>query len=301
MKAVVLDFETADSSRHSPCEIGLTWIDGSEISGTESYLVKPPCYPEFSSFNQMLHGITPEHVINSPSWDELWPNLWPRVQDRVVFAHSAAFDTSVIRATHLHYQLPNLEFDYYCTLKLSKKYWPGLSSYGLAALAHYRGYNFGGHRAGPDSHVTAQLLLDLCKDFDINPLKKFCQDGLLPKVFSLEGSKEKGVDWVSEVYPDIERRFVEATYSVDGLTGKNICFTGKMNVTRSEMENSAFKVGAFAHGGVGATTDILVVGQQDIRLVGQDGMSSKQEKAEKMRSKGHHIEVMAEVDFLRLL
>jgi DNA polymerase III subunit epsilon len=301
MKAVVLDFETADSSRYSPCEIGLTWIDGAEISGTESYFIKPPCYPKFSSFNQMLHGITPEQVVNSPNWDELWPTLWPRIQNRVVFAHSASFDTSVIRATHRHYQLPDVEFDYYCTITLAKKYWPGLSGYGLTALAHHKGYNPGGHRAGADSNVTAQLLLDLCKDFGPDPLKKFCEDGLPPKVFSLEGSKVKSIDWIRKVYPDIASRFVEATYSIDGLTGKHICFTGQMNASRSEMENLAFNVGAIPQSGVSAATDILVVGQQDIRFVGQDGMSSKQEKAEKMRSKGHHIEVMAEVDFLRML
>jgi len=46
---------------------------------------------------------------------------------------------------------------------------------------------------------------------------------------------------------------------------------------------------------------ILVVGQQDYRIVGDDGMSGKQEKAVKLIEKGSFLEIISEDDFLRNL
>ena len=46
-------------------------------------------------------------------------------------------------------------------------------------------------------------------------------------------------------------------------------------------------------------TDILVVGHQDKRIVGEDGMSNKQKKAIKMIQNGHKIEIMQEAEFVK--
>ena len=45
-------------------------------------------------------------------------------------------------------------------------------------------------------------------------------------------------------------------------------------------------------------TDVLVVGQQDYKKVGDDGMSGKQEKAMKLLEKGKEIEILSEAEFL---
>ena len=44
-------------------------------------------------------------------------------------------------------------------------------------------------------------------------------------------------------------------------------------------------------------TNVLVVGQQDYRIVGEDGMSSKQKKALKLLEKGYDIEILSETEF----
>ena len=46
-------------------------------------------------------------------------------------------------------------------------------------------------------------------------------------------------------------------------------------------------------------TDFFVVGQQDYRIVGDSGMSSKQRKAVDMVNKGSPIEILSEEDFLK--
>ena len=43
---------------------------------------------------------------------------------------------------------------------------------------------------------------------------------------------------------------------------------------------------------------MLVVGQQDYKKVGDDGMSGKQEKSLKPLEKGKEIEILSEAEFL---
>lgn len=61
------------------------------------------------------------------------------------------------------------------------------------------------------------------------------------------------------------------------------------------------KVGGFAPSSLNSSTDFLVVGNQDLRVVGEKGLSGKMKKAAEMRSKGLPIEVINEFDFLEML
>ena len=45
-------------------------------------------------------------------------------------------------------------------------------------------------------------------------------------------------------------------------------------------------------------TEVLVVGQQDYRVVGDSGMSGKQKKALDLLAKGQNIEILSEAEFL---
>ena len=54
-------------------------------------------------------------------------------------------------------------------------------------------------------------------------------------------------------------------------------------------------------GSVSKKTDYLVVGEQDEVIVGCDGKSSKEEKAEALNQKGATISIISEKDFLDLV
>ena len=58
------------------------------------------------------------------------------------------------------------------------------------------------------------------------------------------------------------------------------------------------EVGGIPVNSVTTTTDVLVVGQQDYRVVGESGMSNKQKKAMQLLEKGQDIEVLSETEFL---
>ena len=58
------------------------------------------------------------------------------------------------------------------------------------------------------------------------------------------------------------------------------------------------EVGGIPTDSVTAKTDVLVVGQQDYRVVGDSGMSGKQKKALQLLEKGKDIEILSETEFL---
>ena len=84
--------------------------------------------------------------------------------------------------------------------------------------------------------------------------------------------------------------------------GKSVCFTGTCNYgTRKELLQKIKDIGGIPCDSVTSKTDVLVVGQQDYRVVGEKGMSSKQQKALELLDKGQDIEILSETEFLSRL
>lgn len=293
--ATVIDFETADQSRSSPCEVGIATIKNGQLAEVESYLIKPACYPSFYHFCVRIHGIRPADVEYAPEWPEVWSLIQPKIENQIVLAHSAGFDMSVLRATHALYNLSPPSFSYGCTEKLARNIWPHEMGYRLENLCISKNIRPGGHRAGADAKATAELLILMAETIGGSFASHYIP--LFLKPFDPSISKAQ-----SDPNPrDVFVRLGDQQHEISELAGKTIVFTGAMHLERRDMEAMAIKSGAIPLSSVTKKTDILVVGQQDIRVVGEDQMSSKQEKALKMRQEGHHIEVISEMDFLRLL
>ena len=86
------------------------------------------------------------------------------------------------------------------------------------------------------------------------------------------------------------------------LYQKNIVFTGVFSRTRREMMQLAADCGAILQKSVTMKTDYLVAGEQDTEIVGEDGLSGKQEKARRYISEGKaQIREIDEAEFLRLV
>ncbi|MEZ4904537.1 MAG: BRCT domain-containing protein [Spirosomataceae bacterium] len=84
--------------------------------------------------------------------------------------------------------------------------------------------------------------------------------------------------------------------------GRTVVFTGALSsMVRAEAQQTIADIGGIIGNSVTKDTDFLVVGQQDYRVVGDDGMSSKQEKAVKLIEKGSILEILSEDDFLKNL
>lgn len=158
MDFVALDFETATHEKNSACEIGLCIVENSEIIETKTWLIKPPSFPYFNKFNIAVHGIEPEHVKDSPFFDEIWYEIEDLLYGNLMIAHNASFDAGVLRGCLEYYGLFKPKLDYICSIQLAKKSWK-LPKYGLKSLAEYHNIQFKHHRAGDDAEACAKISL----------------------------------------------------------------------------------------------------------------------------------------------
>ncbi len=172
MQFVTLDFETANGQKNSACELGLTFVSNGEIVETRSWLIKP-VGNRFDYFNTIIHGIKPEDVADKPTFGELWPEIRPLLEGQLVIAHNAGFDMGVLRSTLDAYELPLPSFQYVCSVVFSRRIWKGLKSYGLKTLCEHHQIKFRHHRAGSDSHATAQLCIKAFADAGISSRQDF--------------------------------------------------------------------------------------------------------------------------------
>lgn len=154
----VVDIETTGNGIQGNriTEIALYNIDGDQITDSFSSLVNPGC--EIPAFITGLTGITTAMVRRAPTFEALAPQIAAFCEGRVFVAHSVNFDYPIVREefarTGQAFQRKKL-----CTVRLSRKVFPGLRSYSLGKLCSSLEIPLRDrHRASGDAHATALLL-----------------------------------------------------------------------------------------------------------------------------------------------
>lgn len=301
MNFITIDFETATSDRNSPCEIGLTFVKNFRIVESKSWFIKP-IYDEFDYFNILIHGIRPEHVKDAPEFNELWEEIKPVIENKFLIAHNAGFDFSVLRKTLETYSIPFPNLKYSCSYIFSKNAWKGLPAYDLKTLCKHNKIELNHHRAEADSRATAELSIKAFKEFGVTTLEDF--PGKL--------KTNIGELFVNGYKPSTTRRIYKTRelLNIEGdpkkqnvnsiFYGKKIVFTGALSsMVRSEAQQIIADIGGINQPRITKSTNFLVVGQQDYRVVGEEGMSSKQKQAVKYVENGLEIEILSENEFIR--
>lgn len=305
---VALDFETATSSRASACEVGLTFVESGEIKLSDSWLIQPPLNI-FDDMNISVHGINPSDTANAPSFAEQWDKLSSCLDGKTVVAHYAPFDMGVIREECQSNRLPYPKFRFVCSCALSRFVVPGLYSYSLEPLCHHFGIETDiYHRAYDDSKMAAELMLALCEKAKVDSIEELLEkysyrygsfetDLYKPFHRIRDYSNKPNLDQFAKEYQADEAGFDDENPFYD----KEVVFTGKMYRPRQDMMRMVMDIGGRTKDNLTKTTDFLVVGQQDFRIVGEDGMSGKQEKAIKMIEKGAPLQVLSEAEFMMMI
>lgn len=158
MRYTVIDFETANSRRSSPCAIGIIVVEDQSIVEEKFYYIKPyDMY--FSGFNISIHGIHPEDVKDAMEFDELYPLIRHYFEDQLVLAHNASFDMSVLRAVMTHYHMPFPNLTYICTVKLAKAVYPDLPRHSLDKVSDHLNFAFKHHDAFDDARACANIMI----------------------------------------------------------------------------------------------------------------------------------------------
>jgi len=158
MEFAIVDIETTGGMPHTHgiTEIAIVMHNGIEVTGKYVTLVNPR--QKIPPFIVNMTGISDEMVAQAPIFEEVAPQIYNLLKDRIFVAHNASFDYSFVR-----YLLGKSGYDWsapkLCTIRLSKKVFPGLQKYGLGSLTRDLGIRIEGrHRAWGDAQATAEVL-----------------------------------------------------------------------------------------------------------------------------------------------
>jgi DNA polymerase-3 subunit epsilon len=161
---VMLDFETTGLSPAMGdriTEVAALRICGGRI--VDRYVSLVNCNVRIPAFITQLTGISQAMVNRAPPVAEVVPQLLDFIGADALSAHNASFDHKFLLAESERLDLAPGHTHLICSLKLSRRVFPQLSSYKLGAIASSLGLRFNGnaHRAEADAEVSAHLLLHI--------------------------------------------------------------------------------------------------------------------------------------------
>jgi DNA polymerase-3 subunit epsilon len=153
----ILDIETTGGSPASEkiTEIAIFFHDGQKVVDEWSTLINPE--KSIPYFITGLTGITNEMVADAPRFYEVAREFVERTENHTIVGHNVSFDYSFIRS-----EFKRLGFEFtrktLCTVKLSRRLFPGYRSYSLGHICRELGIEIEGrHRAAGDALATARL------------------------------------------------------------------------------------------------------------------------------------------------
>lgn len=190
-KYAIVDIETTGGffKRDRITEIAIVLHDGKKIIDQFSSLVNPErsIPPEITR----ITGISNEMVQDAPKFYEIAKDIVQLLEGTIFVAHNVRFDYTFIKNEFksLGYTFTKRQL---CTVKLSRKAFPGLRSYSLGNLIrHFDIPVEARHRALDDTLATTQLFEEILDTFDEkDALKLFINQGIkesqLPKGISID-------------------------------------------------------------------------------------------------------------------
>lgn len=299
---VAIDLETANYQRNSICEIGITIVRDSQIVSSKSWLVRPE-NNEYDGFNISIHGITPSMTKKSSSFKQVWQEVEPYLTNQLVVAHNTSFDMYSLRDSFDKDGITYPSFQHLCSCRIAKYAFKDTYSYSLSPLCEAMNIQFDQHhRAESDSEACAKVFIkaiELSGVSSIDELEEkyhFKRGEFTPSSFTPQLAENHSIK-VGDIKCNPEL-VDEGNY----FYGKTVCFTGTMSFSvRADLWQKIADIGGIPVDSVTKKTQILVVGQQDYKKVGESGLSSKQKKAIELKNKGLDIEIMSESEFLTFL
>ena len=131
----IVDIETTGgyAQANGITEIGIHIFDGNKVVDVFQTLINPQ--QPIPYYIQSMTGITNELVQDAPLFEDVAEKVYALLHDKVFVAHNVNFDYSFVKS---HLQACNFDLNTrkLFTVRLSRKIFPGFSSYGLVNLCH---------------------------------------------------------------------------------------------------------------------------------------------------------------------
>lgn len=180
----IVDIETTGSyaAANGITEISIHIFDGNAVIEKFETLINPG--QPIPSFISAMTGITDKMVSQAPAFADVAEKIFTLLQDKIFIAHNVNFDYSFVNS-HLKEAGFELNVRKLCTVRLSRKIFPGFQSYSLGKLCHSLGITINDrHRAGGDTEATVKifkLLLENDKEQQIQKsLQRNSKEAILP-------------------------------------------------------------------------------------------------------------------------
>ena len=302
---VAIDFETATRNGNSICQVGIANVEKGEIVSTSVYLVQPPGN-EYEQRNISIHGITPDDTADCEDFAAQWRLICDNMECKIAVTHNSSFDMTVLRKTLDYYQLDYPAMPFFCSLQLARKVITECMNYQLPTLCETLGIPFEHHHnAKADAVACAEVFLECLRRSGVSSFVELMEkyrftfgqfyDPSFFRPLRSVASVSAGTS-AKDIVGDPDKVDVDSYFY-----GKHICFTGTLSLcSRSELQQIIADIGGRPQDGVNLDTQILVVGQQDMKRVDTTGLSGKHKKALSIKKKDptHDIEIMSEADFM---
>lgn len=309
---VALDVETANKKRGSICAIGLVkFINGKIVDNYES-LVNPE--EEFDGFNIHLHGITEDTVKDSPTYPEIVQNIIQFTDGLPVVMHNARFDSRALRECNEKYGINDFYMEYFCSYYLSRAVIKRVN-YKLKNLAKEFSIPLINHNSLSDAQASGLLILELLKQTNSLDLPQLFETAYYHKLGIIKGLEvtpfSKGNGYISS--QQSQKEYVNLVDKLDPslfdeshpFYRKYAVVTGTLQLGTKEDAYVMFeKVGGLrVHKDPKVTkkTNYLIMGEQDLNRLNGHDESKNIRLAKQYLEKGQEIELIGEVDFLKLL
>lgn len=303
---IAIDFETATEEMNSACALGIACVDNWEIVEKKYYLIQPP-RNEYSLSNTHIHGITAEDTANSPTFDVVWNEIKYLFDgDAIITAHNARFDMSVLKACFDTYSIPPVDFKYIDSIAVTNRQ---ISDKNIEKTLEARAAYFNvplenHHNALADAVACAQICIAAVRMTNRKSMHTYCSS--FRSRTTHQFAELKPMQRFHRTFEKFNPASVVPSSSApdesNPLYGKNVVFTGDfVSMSRRAASQKVADLGGTVKSSVSSKVDYLFVGIQDPSLVGENGHSSKEDKADNLIKRGHHIQVLKEDDFIRMI
>jgi DNA polymerase III subunit epsilon len=224
----IVDIETTGgyASANGITEVAIYVFDGNKVLEKFETLINPR--QPIPRYIQSFTGITDEMVATAPPFEDVAENISRLLNENIFIAHNVNFDYSFLKS-HLLRAGHDLRSKKLCTVRLSRRIFPGFPSYSLGNLCRSLEIDINNrHRAGGDAEATVKVFSKLLE----NDKEDFISKSLL------RNSKEQSLP------PNVPKKDFEVLPTTPGVyyfhdkKGK-IIYVGKAINIRSRV-NSHF-------------------------------------------------------------
>jgi len=168
----IVDIETTGTyaAANGITEVSIHIFDGNKVVEKYETLINPG--QPIPKYIQAFTGITDSMVADAPWFEEVAERVYSLLHDKIFIAHNVNFDYSFLKSRLAACGF-TLNSKRLCTVRLSRKIFPGFPSYSLGNLCHSLGIGINSrHRAGGDAEATVKIFRMLLQNDKDNFIQK---------------------------------------------------------------------------------------------------------------------------------